>query len=151
CALAVRRWALPAVAVIGAGLGIGLRVWVLLSPHGALDSDEAVVGLMARGILHGRFPVFFPNQGYGGTQEEVLAAPLVWLFGLTAATIRTPTIAFWALSAVLVWRIGLRVLDRPRAVYAAVLFWIWPTYFDWKSTRAHGFYGSELFLGLAVL
>ena len=51
----------------------------------------------------------------------------------------------------LVWRIGLRVLDERRAVLAAVLFWIWPTYFDWKSTRAHGFYGSELFLGLAVL
>jgi hypothetical protein len=32
-----------------------------------------------------------------------------------------------------------------------VLFWIWPAYFDWKSTRAHGFYGSELFLALAVL
>jgi hypothetical protein len=36
-------------------------------------------------------------------------------------------------------------------VLAATLFWIWPAYFDWKSTRAHGFYGAELFLGLAIL
>jgi len=147
----VRRRALPAVAIAGAGLGIGLRVWILLSSRGALDSDEAVVGLMARGILHGRLPVFFPNQGYGGSQEAFLTAPLIALFGMKVAVIRVATIALWAASALLVWRIGRRVLDERRAVLAAVLFWIWPTYFDWKSTRAHGFYGSELFLGLAVL
>ena len=147
----MRRWKLPAVAIAGAGLGIGLRVWILLSSRGALDSDEAVVGLMARGILHGRLPVFFPGQGYGGSQEAFLTAPLIAAFGMHVWTIRVATIALWAASAVLVWRIGLRVLDERRAVLAAVLFWFWPTYFDWKSTRAHGFYGSELFLGLAVL
>ncbi len=147
----MKRSALPALAVAGAAVGIGLRVWILLSHQGALDSDEAVVGLMARGILHGRFPVFFPGQGYGGSQEAFLSAPLVAAFGLHVWTIRVATIALWAASAVLVWRIGLRVLDERRAVLAAVLFWLWPTYFDWKSTRAHGFYGSELFLGLAVL
>jgi 4-amino-4-deoxy-L-arabinose transferase-like glycosyltransferase len=147
----MRRPALPALAIAGAGLGIALRVWILLSPHGALDSDEAVVGLMAKGILHGRLPVFFPGQGYGGSQEAFLTAPLIALFGMSVDTIRIVTIALWALSALLVWRIGLRVLDERRAVAAAVLFWIWPTYFDWKSTRAHGFYGSELFLGLAIL
>ena len=147
----MRRWSLPALAIAGAGLGIALRVWILLSQQGALDSDEAVVGLMARGILHGRFPVFFPGQGYGGSQEAFLAAPLIAVFGLHVWTIRVVVIALWAAAAVLVWRIGLRVLDERRAVIAAVLFWIWPTYFNWKSTREHGFYGSELVLGLAVL
>ena len=147
----MRRRTLPALAIGGAALGIALRVWILLSPRGALDSDEAVVGLMARGILHGRFPVFFPGQGYGGSQEAFLTAPLIALFGMNVDTIRVVTIALWAASAVLVWRVGRRILDERRAVLAAVLFWIWPTYFDWKSTRAHGFYGSELFLGLAVL
>ena len=147
----MRRRSLPALALAGAGLGIGLRVWILLSPRGALDSDEAVVGLMARGILHGRLPVFFPGQGYGGSQEAFLTAPLIALFGLHVWTVRVVMFALWAASAVLVWRIGMRVLDERRAVLAAVIFWIWPTYFDWKSTREHGFYGSELFLGLVVL
>jgi len=147
----VRRWSLPALAIAGGALGLALRVWILLSTQGALDSDEAVVGLMARGILHGRFPVFFPGQGYGGSQEAFLTAPLIAVFGLHVWTIRVVVIALWAASAVLVWRIGLRVLDERRAVLAAVIFWIWPTYFNWKSTREHGFYGSELFLGLAVL
>lgn len=145
------RRGLLGLAILGAAAGIAFRVWALLLPQGALDADEAVVGLMTRGILHGTLPVFFPGQGYGGTQESFLAAPLVAAFGLKAAAIRAVVVVLWAASAVLVWRIGLRVLDERRAVVAAVLFWIWPAYFDWKSTRAHGFYGSELFLALAIL
>jgi Dolichyl-phosphate-mannose-protein mannosyltransferase len=147
----MNRRGLLALAFCGAAAGIGFRVWALVLPQGALDADEAVVGLMTHGILHGTLPVFFPGQGYGGTQESFLAAPLVAVLGLKAAAIRAVVVALWAASAILVWRIGLRVLDERRAVVAAVLFWIWPAYFDWKSTRAHGFYGSELFLGLAIL
>ncbi|HZR95959.1 MAG TPA: glycosyltransferase family 39 protein [Gaiellaceae bacterium] len=140
-------------AVIVAGVlgGAALRIWAVLLPQGALDADEAVVGLLTRGILHGTFPVFFPGQGYGGTQEEFLAAPLVAGFGLRVWAIRIVVVVLWAVAAVLVWRIGLRVLDERRAVLAALLFWLWPTYFAWKSTRAHGFYGSELVLALVVL
>src|SRR5438874_11458298 len=145
------RRALLVVAAVGAIAGIALRIWAVLLPQGSLDADEAVVGLMTHKILDGTLPVFFPGQGYGGTQEAFLAAPLVAGFGLHAWAIRLVVVALWAASAVLVWRIGLRVLDEQRAVLAAVLFWIWPAYFDWKSTRAHGFYGSELFLALAIL
>ncbi len=145
------RRALLIVAACGAAAGIAFRVWAALLPQGALDADEAVVGLLTRGILHGTFPVFFPGQGYGGTQESFLAAPVVAVFGLETWAIRIVVVLLWAASAVLVWRIGLRVLDERRAVLAATLFWIWPAYFDWKSTRAHGFYGAELLLGLAIL
>lgn len=137
--------------VVLALVGVGLRIWAWLLPQGALDADEAVVGLLSRSILHGTFPAFFPGQGYGGTQEEWLAAPLVGLFGMQTWAIRAPVIVLWALAAILVWRIGLRVLDPFRAVVAAALFWIWPAYFVWKSERAHGFYGSEVVLGLLVL
>jgi 4-amino-4-deoxy-L-arabinose transferase-like glycosyltransferase len=131
--------------------GVALRVWAMLLPQGAVDADEAVVGVLTHDILNGTLPAFFPGPGYGGTQEELLTAPLVAAFGLHAWTIRLPVIVLWAVAAVLVWRIGLRVLDPRRAVVAALLFWVWPAYFVWKSTRAHGFYGSELVLGLLVL
>src|SRR5262249_36989370 len=136
---------------LGILAGIGLRVWAALLPQGALDADEAVVGLLTRGILHGTFPVFFPGQGDGGAPGGCASAPLVAAFGLHAWAIRAVVWVLWGVAALLVWRIGLRVLDERRAVYAALLFWIWPTYFVWKSTRAHGFYGSELVLGLAAL
>jgi len=137
--------------VVLALAGAGLRIWAWLLPQGALDADEAVVGLLSRSILHGTFPAFFPGQGYGGTQEEWLAAPLVAAFGMQTWAIRLPVIALWAVAAVLVWRVGLRVLDPFRAAVAAVLFWVWPAYFIWKSERAHGFYGSEVVLGLLIL
>jgi 4-amino-4-deoxy-L-arabinose transferase-like glycosyltransferase len=145
------RRRLLAVALAGAAIGAAIRIWILLSSQGALDADEAVVGLMARGILHGRLPVFFPGQGYGGSQEAFLAAPLVAIFGMSTAAIRAVPITLWVIAAVIVWRIGRRVVGERAAVLAAVLFWIWPTYFAWKSTRAHGFYGSELVLGLLIL
>lgn len=141
------RRALVALSLVG----IGLRIWAWLIPQGALDADEAVVGLLSRSILHGSLPAFFPGQGYGGTQEEWLSAPLVGVFGMQTWAIRLPVIVLWAVAALLVWRIGLRVLDPFRAAVAGVLFWVWPTYFVWKSERAHGFYGSELVLGLLVL
>jgi len=56
------------IAASGAAVGTALRVWAALLPQGALDADEAVIGLMTRGILRGTLPVFFPGQGYGGTQ-----------------------------------------------------------------------------------
>ena len=84
--------------------GIGLRDWAMLMPQGALDSDEAVVGLITHGILHGTIPAFFPGQGYGGTQEELLAVPLVAAAGLETWAIRVPVLVLWLAAAVLVWR-----------------------------------------------
>ena len=54
------------------GAGILLRVWVYRSTLGIPDSDEAVVGLMARHILHGQITTFFWGQAYGGSQEALL-------------------------------------------------------------------------------
>ena len=51
----------------------------------------------------------------------------------------------------LTWRVGRRTVGEPYAVLGAALFWAWPPYLLWKSTRAHGFYGAALVLGLVVL
>jgi 4-amino-4-deoxy-L-arabinose transferase-like glycosyltransferase len=141
-----------AIVAVGIAAGLVLRVWVLASTSlGTLDSDEGVWGTMARQALHGHFYVFFWGQRYGGTQEVLLSAPFVAILGSTPLAIRIVPIALWGVAAILVWRIGRRLLGEPAARFAAVLFWLWPAYFVWKSTRAHGFYGSTLVLGLAVL
>src|SRR3712207_7162559 len=41
----------------------------LFRSRGQLDSDEAVVGLMARRFLDGDFEAFYWGQHYAGTQE----------------------------------------------------------------------------------
>jgi len=65
--------------------------------------------------------------------------------------LRVVPIALYALAALLVWRVGRRTVGDSAARLAAILFWIWPGYFVWKSTRAHGYYGVLVVLGLLVL
>ncbi|HLB03952.1 MAG TPA: glycosyltransferase family 39 protein, partial [Gaiellaceae bacterium] len=140
-----------ALVVFAVAAGVGLRIWILVSSPGTVDGDEGVWGLMIRHVLDGEWPAFYWGQAYGGTQEVFLSAPVVALFGLSPITIRIAPIGLWAVASVLVWRVGRRTIGEPQARLAAGLFWLWPTYFLWKSTRAHGFYGSTLVLGLVVL
>ncbi len=134
--------------IAGLAAGTALRVWIMLSSQGALDADEAVWGLMAMHVLHGEIPTFFWGQAYGGSQETLVTAGLFWLFGRSTAALKVAPMLFWAVATVLVWRVGRRTLGEPRARLAAALFWMWPVFFVWKSTRAHGFYGAGLVFGL---
>lgn len=136
---------------LGALAGVVLRVATWLSPLGQYESDEAVWGLMARHALHGELAAFFWGQGYGGTLEVLLAAPLFGLFGSGFVLLRLVPILLTAAAAVLVWRVGRRTIGEPAATFAAVVFWVFPFYLVWKSIRGHGFYGSGLVLALLVL
>lgn len=144
----VRIEVVTALTVAGLTAGTALRVWIMLSSQGALDADEAVWGLMAMHVLHGQVPTFFWGQAYGGSQETLVTAALFWIFGRSTAALKATPMLFWAVATVLVWRVGRRTLGEPRARLAAALFWMWPVFFVWKSTRAHGFYGAGLVFGL---
>jgi Dolichyl-phosphate-mannose-protein mannosyltransferase len=47
--------------------------------------------------------------------------------------------------------VGRRTIGEPAATVAAAIFWVWPAYLVWKSSRAHGFYASGLVLGTFAL
>jgi hypothetical protein len=68
---------------LAAGVGIALRIAVQLSVLGDTNSDESVLGLMARHALHGQFTTFLWGTAYGGSQEALLAAPIFAIFGST--------------------------------------------------------------------
>lgn len=145
-----KRWV--SLAVLGAvAAGVVLRVWVLASPLGSLDADEAVWGLMARHVLDGELSTFYWGQTYGGTQETILTAAVFAVAGPSVLALKLVPAALTAIAAVLVWRVGRRTVGEPAAQIAAALFWTWPSYLVWKSVRAHGFYGSALVLALATL
>src|SRR6478609_9224647 len=110
--------------VVGIVAGAVERAIVWRSHLGALDSDEAVWGLMARHIADGQFTAFMWGQAYGGTLEALLSAPLLAIFPGNVLALRAVPIAFTALAAVLVWRVGLRTIDKRAAAVAGVLFWV---------------------------
>ena len=142
---------LIAAVALAAVAGIALRIASLRGAYGASDSDEAVWALMSRHVLDGEFPVYFWGQGYGGTIEVYLAAPLVWAFGGGLGAARALALLLTAVATWLVWVVGRRALDPRRAAVAAALFWVWPAYAAWKSSRVNGFYLSGQILGLLVI
>ena len=145
------RARVTAVVVALATAGVVLRAWLLSLDVGALDADEAVSGTMARHVLDGEFSAFYWDQSYGGSQEPILTAGVFALTGPSVEALRSVPIILFAVGALLTWRIGVRTVGEPYARFAAGAFWVWSAYVVWKSTRAHGFYGVALVLGLAVV
>ncbi len=139
------------VLLVAVLVGLGLRVWMMLGPFARLDVDESIVGLMARNAAHGKFWAFFWGQEYGGTQEQLLAAPVVAVAGARQWAVRLVPVGLTALASWLVWRVGRRTVGEPAARLAAVLFWISPGVYVWWSIKPRGFYETQVVLGLAVL
>ena len=130
--------------------GIALRVWVFSSELRLLDSDEAVVGLMARHMLDGEFSVFFWGQFYTGSLNALVTALAFGLLGSSTLVLKLVALGVYAVTAVLVWRVGKRTVGDSAARLGAVLFWIWPGFFVWFTTKAYG-YPLALFFATASL
>ncbi len=82
-------WLLLAAAVVACRSA--LFVW-----HGTLsfDSDQALVGLMAKHIAEGRaFPVFQYALPYILILSAWMAVPFMWVMGPTIAALKTPVLA----------------------------------------------------------
>jgi len=131
--------------------GLALRVWVYRSALGLPDSDEAVVGLMALHFLDGEWTTFFWGQGFGGSQEALLTAPLLWLTGPSWVAVRAVPVALTAVAAAVVWRVGRRTFADPAAAVAGCLLWIWPPFLVQRLTHQYGFYASGLLYSALLL
>jgi hypothetical protein len=71
--------------------GIFLTRWC-----GDFNSDEAIVGLMAKHTLEGHFPVFFYGQFYMGSLEAMGAAAIFWFFGdMNGLLLRLSAVVFY--------------------------------------------------------
>src|SRR5213082_2341714 len=81
------------------------------------DSDQAIVGLMAKHLAEGRaFPLFFYGQHYMLAVEPWLAAPIFKVAGASVTTLKLPLLGInIAIAVLLLWiltkRIGLKASD----------------------------------------
>lgn len=77
--------------VVGTALALVALLYRLLLARTSLatvDSDQAVLGIMARHILHGDRPVFFYGQSYQGALEAYLTAAIFALWGQSDLLLR---------------------------------------------------------------
>ena len=85
---------------------------------------------------------------YGGSQEALLTALAFAVAGPSTLLLKLVSLAIFALAAVLVWLVGRRTVGEPGARLAAALFWVWPPFLVWWSTKSRGvLYGSGLVIG----
>jgi hypothetical protein len=86
------------------------------------DSDQAIVGLMARHLSELRaFPLFFYGQHYMLGVQAWIAAPFIWLGGSTVAMLRAPLLIINCVVAVWLVRHIARSTGAPWLALAAVL------------------------------
>jgi hypothetical protein len=124
------------------------RLWLLV--HIPFNSDEAVVGLMARQIAHGHLSTFYWGQPFGGVEPYLVAAVNRIVPGPLGVD-ATPVLLS-ALAAVLVGLIVTELCGRWRAgLVAGTLAWVWPYATVYNSTRELGFHFVSLVLGLLML
>jgi hypothetical protein len=133
------------VAVVAGGV---LRVLVARSTGGRLDSDQAVVYLMAR---HGGGGLLYWGQEYGGTLLQLTAAPLFTAFGASVPLLQLVEALWWLAAALLARALGTRLVDRFTGDLAGALLWLPGPTLLWLTVRDPGFYGPAVALGLAAL
>jgi GT2 family glycosyltransferase len=131
--------------------GIVLRWWVLESPAGVLNSDEAYTGLAAFGVLDGRFPVVIDGNRYTAVLEAYLFAPVLGATGPSILVLKLIPIVFWALAAVLAYLAGNYLAGRRVGAVAGALVWIAPGALLVVSTLAYISYALGMAVSVATL
>ena len=99
--------------------------------HGYIDfdSDQAIVGLMAKHLSEFRtFPLFFYGQNYMLGAQSWIVAPFFWIARPSIAVLKTPLVLLNILAAVLLMRgVSSRLGVRPAFGFVAALPFIVPT------------------------
>lgn len=92
-------------------------------PNAHFDSDQAIVGLMAKHISEGRaWPLYFYGQSYMLAVEPYLAAPVMWGLGPTVLSVKLPLVVINIAAAVLLlWLLVREVRLSPWVALIPVL------------------------------
>ena len=139
---------LPALALIAAAAAI-LRL--LIGLHLPFDADEAVEGIAAGQILHGRFVLMESNAHYLGALDSYVLAPFIAIFGHTIAAIRIGLSSVGAIYVVAMFWLGRLVFGRDReALVMALVAAVFPLFALTYGIKART-YGVLLPLEVLVL
>jgi hypothetical protein len=127
------------------------RFTILLVSQTHVHSDEAIIGLMGKHILEGRyFPFYMYGQAYnaGAAWEAYLAAIAFAVFGVSVISLKSCIVVLSLLCLLLFYRMCLVLYDGRTALLAAILFALTPSLLKWHfQVRGYSWY----FLSIPVL
>ncbi len=117
------------------------------------DSDECVVGIMAKHILEqGVHPLYFYGQYYGGgaSIEAHTAVLFYWLFGISSWSLKLAGVVYTAAGAVLVYGLAVRLAGVRAGRLALVTYGAMPALILW-GLKTRGGYVPALVLIPGIL
>ena len=127
-----------------------VRAPVLLDA--AIESDEAIVGLMGKHVLEGAtWPIFYYGQAYMGSLEPLLAALSFSLFGISNIALKTIPFIFAIACVPLIFGFTKYLSNTWAARFASLYFAIAPNPLILWSSKARGGFIETVFLGTAAL
>lgn len=134
-------------------LGLAIRLDFLFTTNFIIDSDEAIVGLMAKHFLDGKgMPFFYYGQHYMGSLEPLCVAGAFSLFGISNIVLKAVPLVFSILLIPLIYCLGTSVGTRLSARVAALLCAVPPVALvEWSSKARGGFIELLVIGSLALL
>jgi hypothetical protein len=127
------------------------RFVILLTSQTHVHSDEAIIGLMAKHILEGRyFPFYMYGQPYnaGAAWEAYLAAIAFAFFGVSVISLKGCIVVLSLLCLFLFYRMCLALYDQPTSLLATVVLALTPSLLKWHfQVRGYSWY----FLSIPLL
>jgi 4-amino-4-deoxy-L-arabinose transferase-like glycosyltransferase len=127
------------------------RFAILASSQTHAHSDEAIIGLMGKHILEGRYhPFYMYGQAYnaGAAWEAYFAAIAFALFGVSVVSLKGCILVLSLLCLFLFYRMCLALYDQRTALLATVVFALTPSLLKWHfQVRGYSWY----FLSIPLL
>src|SRR6266567_3234672 len=127
------------------------RFTILLASQTHVHSDEAIIGLMGKHILEGRyFPFYMYGQPYnaGAAWEAYLAAIAFAFFGVSVIPLKGCIVALSLLCLFLFYRMGCALYDERTALLATIVFALTLSLLKWHfQVRGYSWY----FLSIPLL
>jgi len=138
--------------ILALAMAAAVKSALLLTHSVPFNSDEAIVGLMARHILRGERPTFFYGQAYMGSLDAWLVAGAFRLLGEGVTPIRVVQAALYLGYLGSLWWLARRLFRDWRIACAAVILGsVPPVVVTTYTTASLGGYGESLLLGNLVL
>jgi 4-amino-4-deoxy-L-arabinose transferase-like glycosyltransferase len=149
---ALRRALTPGrAALLLLALAAAYRLVLLARGWPALDSDEAVIGLMARHILQGDRPTFFWGQNYMGPFEAYFAAPFFAVFGSSTFVLACSALLLTLGFCATVYWLGRAAYGPVVGLLALAWLVLGPPFFLLRQLAPIGGYQELLLLGGLIL
>src|SRR5438132_4849848 len=121
-----------------------VRFAILFLSQMHVTSDEAIIGLMAKHILEGRyFPFYFYGISYNAScaWEAYLAVVPFAIAGVGVVALKIPTVLLSLVCLALLYLMAKRLYSIRVATLAALVFALWPGLLKWHfQPRGYAFY-----------